>query len=682
MPHIDRRSLLAAAAGFAALPPSIARAVAIPADRRSGTIADVEHVVILMQENRAFDHYFGALPGVRGFNDPYPAPVAPAADGAPRDVMLQLGQGKAGAPRLVAPFPLKTRETFAHMRVEGTPHSWPDAQDAWDEGRMGRWATAKGLHSMGYFEREDIPFQYALADAFTLCDAYHCSIQSSTNPNRLFLWSATNDPLGQNGGPALANSHDVRGNGAPYTWTTYPERLQAAGVRWRVYQDMADNFTDNPLIGFKAFQDSMDGKPGSDPELARRGLTTAALDVLRADVLAGKLPHVSWVVATAAGSEHPDASSPAQGAAYTAEVIDALTADPKVWARTVLLVMFDENDGFFDHVPPPSPPSRDADAPGGWAGASTVDTTGEYHRLRSPDDKKPDRADLLGRPYGLGARVPFYAISPWSRGGRVNSEVFDHTSVIRFLETRFGVKETNISAWRRAVCGDLTSLFDFAAPNVATVSLPDVAADAARAKALPGMTMPPIPAGRRAATVASVERPACPSPYHLDLRWSFPADEIALEFINLGQRGAVFHIYDRLRLDRAPRRYTVEGGKRLTGAWALEGGRYDLQIMGPDGFHRRLAGNRKTDDLAIDVQLFGPSTAVADAALMLSAQGAGRLPARSTRGDRPVSLRAGRAGPQQMRVEASAQGRYDVTVLMGDGGFIRQFAGRVPRLKS
>lgn len=677
MAQIDRRSLLTAAVGLAALPPAIARAAAIAPDRRTGTIRDVAHVVILMQENRAFDHYFGAMSGVRGFSDPYPAP-APAAPGAPeRTVLTQVGHGADGRPRLVSPFPLKTRQTFAHMRVEGTPHGWTDAQDAWDHGRLGAWAIPKGLHALGYFDREDMPFQYALADAFTLCDAYHCSIQSCTNPNRLFLWSGTNDPLGEAGGPALANSHDHRGEGAPYRWTTYPERLQAAGIDWRVYQDMADNATDNPLIGFKAFQDSQDGAPGADPELARRGLTTHHLDALRADVLGGRLPQVSWIVAPWADCEHPAASSPAQGAAYTAQVIDALTADPKVWARTVLLVMFDENDGFFDHVPPPAPPSPDPAAPGGFAGGSTVDMRGEHHHVPSPDDKEADRPDLRGRPYGLGARVPLYAVSPWSRGGRVNAQVFDHTSVIRFLETRFGVMEPNISPWRRAVCGDLTSAFDFSGADLLMQTLPDPSADARRAGALPGTTTPPIPAAGPAPAQASGERPRCPSPYRLDVSWTFdPEHGLTLEFVNRGAVGAVFHVYDRLNLAGLPRRYTVEGGKRLSGAWTLRDGRYDLQVMAPDGFHRRLAGDRRSDPPALDVRLLGPATV--GAALILAGEGPARFAARSLPSG-PQSIALDPAAPlRETRAEPAGDGRYDLTVRTGDS-FLRQFAGRVAR---
>ncbi len=360
MPQIDRRGLLAAI-GALTLPPALARAAAIDADVRAGTIQDVEHVVILMQENRGFDHYFGTLNGVRGFGDRFPVPVRDAAGRKDASVFVQAYDKT----KLLAPFPLNSAQTFAHMRVEGTPHSWTDAQDAWDQGRMDRWPDAKHPWSMGYFQRADIPFQYALADAFTLCDAYHCATQTGTNTNRLFLWTGTNDPAGKAGGPSISNSHDnfaeKGGSKESYSWTTYPERLLKAGVSWRIYQDMADNFTDNPLAGFKAYRDAYKGLPGSDQRLKQLALSTWHLDKLREDVVNGRLPQVSWIIAPAADSEHPNPSSPAQGADYTARVIDALTADPKVWARTVFLVMFDENDGFYDHMPPPSPASRGAD---------------------------------------------------------------------------------------------------------------------------------------------------------------------------------------------------------------------------------------------------------------------------------------------------------------------------------
>jgi len=537
MTQIDRRRLLALAAASAAFGPAIQRAYAIDAKVQKGTIEDVEHIVILMQENRSFDHYFGTMYGVRGFADRFPIPVADK-----RTVFQQTNsKPRAGEPSVIAPFHLNTVQTFAHMRVEGTPHNWDDAQRAWDEGRMGRWPEFKRAHAMGHYTEADIPFQFALANAFTLCDAYHCSFQGGTNTNRLFLWTGTNDGAGKAGGPSISNSHDTLPKPGqdlpPYTWTTYPERLEAAGISWRIYEDMADNFGDNPLVGFKAFRESLAKAPGSNPALAEKGLSTRHLDGLREDVLANKLPQVSWVVSPAKDSEHPGPSSPAQGADYIARVLDCLTSNPEVWARTVLLVNFDENDGFFDHAPPPAPPVK-----GNALGGSTVDTAGEYHLSPSPADPKAERPDLMGRPYGVGPRVPLYVVSPWSRGGWVNSEVFDHTSCIRFVEKRFGVMEPNISAWRRAVCGDLTSCFDFKTPNAAIAKMPETASIAARAGALPGRTTPPTPSESKAPVQVTAPRRSRPLPYSLDVVMaSGPTPH--LTFRNMSSSvAAVFHV--------------------------------------------------------------------------------------------------------------------------------------------
>ena len=612
---LDRRRLLITATAGAALPAAIARAAGINAHVRKGTIEDVEHVVILMQENRSFDHYFGAMNGVRGFADRFPIPLPGG-----RTVWTQ-ANAVGTQPAHIAPFPLNTTKTFAHMRVEGTPHSWTDAQAAWDQGRIADWPAAKRPHSMGYFQPEDIPFQYALADTFTLCDAYHCAMQVGTNSNRLFLFTGTNDPAGLDGGPSLSNSHDsLPQKGGPktaYTWKTYPERLQAAGITWRVYQDMADNFSDNPLEGFASFRAAYDKVPGSDPALAAHGLSTYRLDRLRADVEAGVLPQVSYIVAGAKDSEHPDPSSPAQGSDYTARVLDALTANPEVWARTVLLVMFDENDGFFDHMPPPAPPSRDAG--GELLGASSIDLTGEHHLTPNPVEPI-DVPTYRGRPYGLGPRVPMYMISPWSRGGWVNSQVFDHTSVIRFLETRFGVGAPEISPWRRAVCGDLTSCFDFQTPNRERLppKLPATQALADRAGALK-ITRPPTPVTLAAPVQAAGVRLSRALPYELDASMSVVDGAARIDFANAGVAAAVVHVYDLNDLSPPPQRYTLSADDTHSASWPLASGGYDLWILGPNGFHRQFrsaadpglvvtnAFDRKALKLTITLRNTGPA---------------------------------------------------------------------------
>ena len=595
MTDIGRRRLLQAgvAAGLAPLLPSIARAAAIAPAAQTRSLQDLQHIVVFMQENRSFDHYFGTLPGVRGFGDRFVAPAAPLAGGdSARSLWLQ---PDASGQRAIAPFPLDTAAHFGYMRVEGTPHTWPDAQRAWDHGRMGHWPMAKQNHAMGYFQRTDLPFQFALAEAFTICDAYHCAMQAGTNPNRVFLWTGHNDAFARAGGPVIANSHDNfpehGGHPDSYRWASYVERLQQAGVSWQIYQDMADNFTDNPLAGFETFRQAYSAAPGHDAALRQRGVSTRGLAQLRQDAIEGRLPQVSFIIADAAGSEHPGPSSPAQGAAYTARVLDALTADPEVWSRTALLLMFDENDGFFDHAPPPAPPS--AQPGGGWAGASSVSTEGEYHQHPAPGDEKYDEAGLRGRPYGLGPRVPLYVISPWSRGGWVDSQVYDHTSVLRLIERRFGVAAPDISPWRRAVCGDLVNAFDFAQRDTRPFvrGLPDVSATAARAAALPGRTVPALPEGLQAARQEAGTRPSRALPYrpHAQVQ-AIAADGVTLQLACEGA-ASVLHVYDRLQLAALPRRYTVLPGAPLQGRWALDAqGRYDLWLLGPNGFHRHFRG--------------------------------------------------------------------------------------------
>jgi phospholipase C len=609
MNQTSRRVFLKALAGTAGasaalstFPPVLQKALAIPAKRRYRSIRDVEHIVVLMQENRSFDHYFGTLSGVRGFGDRFPIPVQDAPGIAGKNVWYQVNDADPAAVRVVAPFRLDTQKTPELIRVTGTPHTWPNAVNAWADGQIRRWPAFKNDHAMGYFTEADIPFQFAMANAFTICDAYHCSFHGGTNPNRLFLWTGTNDPLQVGNGPALYNEydnleHDPDGG---YTWVTYCERLEQAGVHWQIYQNMDDNFTDNPVAGFRAYRDAVAGKAGALTALRDKALSTRDLDLLKDDVVNGRLPQVSWIVATAEGSEHPGPSSPAQGADYTAKVLDALTADPDVWAKTVLIVNFDENDGFFDHVPPPAAPSYvryDADPEKAQlAGATTLDSTGEYHEFL-PAGSDEDEKLLLHKNYGPGPRVPLYVLSPWSKGGWVNSECCDHTSVLRFIERRFGVEEPNITTHRRAVCGDLTSCFDFESPDESDFYdwLPKTEESAAFAHELTDTTTPQTPALPELPSQAKGARPSRALPYVLHVHEVLAgAGKIALRFQHVGRKtAAVFHVYDRKHLDRIPRRYVVEPGKELSGAWDTsgDGGAYDLWILGPNGFHRHFTGS-------------------------------------------------------------------------------------------
>jgi phospholipase C len=424
-----------------------------------GSLADVEHIVLLMQENRSFDHYFGTLAGVRGFDDPSPAYRQPG---------YTPGVGPSGTGYL-NPFRLDTTRgaTLDGEAINDPTHAWGPQHQAWHGGAMDGWVrahlaangAANGPATMGYYTREDIPVHYALADAFTLCDHYFCSVLGPTDPNRLYWISGTIDPDGTHGGPLVSTPTDPKTG--IYSWRTYPEQLQEAGVSWKVYQDqnieiLSKRFLSGLLYQFKAYGDE------SSP-LARRGLEPTYPSDFRHDVEHGTLPAVSWVVPSLITCEHP-ALPPAFGAVGIIEVLDALTSNPAVWEKTVLIVSYDENGGFFDHVPPPTPP------PG---------TPGEY--LTVPLDGV-SQADGVAGPIGLGFRVPCLVISPFSRGGRVASDVYDHTSQLRLVERRFGVPVPNLSDWRRATVTDLGTAFDPAVPpNYTQPHLPNPDGEALKA---------------------------------------------------------------------------------------------------------------------------------------------------------------------------------------------------------
>jgi phospholipase C len=430
---LTRRRLLggaAAAAGGAGLSllPGPLRKAAAAEPEPLHSLRQIEHVLILMQETRSFDHYFGTLSGVRGFDDPR-APRLP--DGRP--VFYQ--PDPANPDGYTLPWHVDTTTTSG-AAMHGTNHNWGPQHASWRGGAMDNWlpthrATDGGPWTMGYYTRQDIPFHFALADAFTICDHYHCSAFGPTHANRLFAISGTNDPDGLHGGPVVDNT-----TRRPFTWTTYPERLEAAGISWRYY---VANTLGSDLSWFGQFQQAP-----TDSSLYVNGMRPRPPSAIADDIRNDRLPAVSWLnsqylpsIGLPEASEHPPAL-PGAGAQYIYDVLDALAGTPEVWHKTVLFITYDENDGLFDHVPPPTAP---AGTPGEWITVNPL---------------PPETGGIAG-PIGLGFRVPTLVVSPWSTGGWVSSEVFDHTSTLRFLERRFGVPEPNISAWRRRTVGDLTS---------------------------------------------------------------------------------------------------------------------------------------------------------------------------------------------------------------------------------
>ncbi len=459
----SRRDFLRAAAQAAGsatalgiVPAGIRNALAIPANNRHGSIQDVEHIVVLMQENRSFDHYFGTLQGVRGFGDTRAVAAAEWQAGVqPADRR----EASAKCCRSVPARPISATSSSRICRTTGTA-----GKGAYDEGRYDQWVPYKGTTTMAYLTRQDIPFHYQLADAFTICDAYHCSINSSTDPNRYYMWTGWVGNDGNGGGPVIDNAE------VGYSWSSYPEVLENANISWKIYQDMGTgldangswgwtsdnpyigNYGDNSLLYLNQYRNAQPGNPLYDkartgtnarsrrrllrhPQ-ARRAKQRAAAglmdcrarSVLRASELAGEL----WRVVRRPGA-----------------------ADPHVESGGV------EQDGAADQLRRKRRFLRSRRA----AVPALVRRQRQVHGQHRQRDLPGQHATYQAGPYGLGTRVPMLVVSPWSKGGYVCSELFDHTSVIQFIEKRFGsrpnVTESNITPWRRAICGDLTSAFNF-----------------------------------------------------------------------------------------------------------------------------------------------------------------------------------------------------------------------------
>jgi phospholipase C len=749
-------SLLGTAAGMGSLIASIARASAIDPPEGS-TFLDAEHVVILMQENRSFDHAFGTLRGVRGFNDPRAVTLPDQ-----RPVWFQTnGKGET-----YAPFHLDIKNTNATW-LGSLPHSWRDQTDARNSGNHDGWLDAKpssrkecaGMPlTMGYYNRADLPFYYALADAFTICDQHFCSSLTGTTPNRLFLWTGT--IRDKPGGKANVRNSDVDYDSTA-RWKTFPERLEDAKIPWRVYQNELSvptglegehdawlaNFTDNPLEWFDQYHVGLratalnraDGSAVSqrerslhekafttnedDPayrELAQlryredgveRQMTVPKGDPLfrfRKDVEAGNLPAVSWLVPAEHFSDHP--GSAWYGAWYVAEALNILTKNTDVWRKTIFILTYDENDGYFDHVPPFVAP--EPGHPESGKTSADIDASLEYWTLEQ-DLKQQPANDARGGPIGLGYRVPMMIASPWSRGGFVCSQVFDHTSVLQLLERwlshRFKkeIRETNISSWRRAVCGDLSSAFRAFDPG--EVALPFPSRDAFFQQ-MHHAQFAPMPSGYKNLSVEQWMprqepgvRPSSALGYELEVHGAVSQDGMRFQLVleasdrtfGKSATGAPFHVYtpgkfrDQSKL--RTRAYAVSAGHRLEDSWDLSGFEnniYHLRVCGPNGFLREFAGTALDPHLEIQCNYVRhKDVPTGDVELRISSRDKERRTLRVQdhgykSGDFTLVVEPGAKRVLAMSLSGS-HGWYDFsTTIDGADRFLRRLAGRVETGKS
>jgi phospholipase C len=650
----------------------------------TGTITDVRHVVILMQENRSFDHYFGMLQGVRGFADRAGVTLAGG---------YSVFDQPNGASRQY-PWAFNTTSSMFGQSSEvvtqcdgSLSHSWSTQHAAWNSGKMDSWVSAKGtVRTLGYLTRQDIPFHYALADAYTVCDNYFCSTLSATGPNRTYLWGGMIDPSGKNGGPAYDG-----GSESGLKWKTFAENLQSAGVTWKVYQNASDNFGDNALAYFTQFANASSSSALYQNGMASVPATTGSTPddiaaAIRNDVLSGRLPQVSWIVANQDYSEHPDAP-PNNGAHFINLVLQALAADQETFNSTVLILNYDENDGFFDHVPPPVPPSG------------------------TPDEFITVSGQTL--PIGMGFRVPMIICSPWTRGGVVDSQVYDHTSVIRFVETWTAALGTpalcaSISAWRRQVSGDLTGAFDFAAPVFGVpLNLPSTTTIISRTGTcdlLPNPSnsnapnsLPQQEAGTRIARDLPYQPDANISSFQYGANGQILA-WIQMENVGaLAKRAVPLSIYANAYRSGGPWQYTVNpygnGSNGVVSDYFNVGsgfgsGKYDLTVVGPNRFLRRFAGNLnnpgQTSNLA-SVYAVNPTTGQLAIYFVLINAGSNSVTFTVTSNNylsggpwHYTVAGSSEVNTQYFDVIASSHGWYDFTITVsGDTSWIRRYTGHL-----
>jgi len=820
---IKKAALLTGATGLTSiLPPAIQRAMAINPIPGS-TYLDAEHVVILMQENRSFDHMFGTLRGVRGYNDP-------RAIDLPNKNKVWLQSNNKG--ETYAPFHLDIKNTKSTW-MNSLPHTWHNQVAARNDGKFDKWLESKRSSNpayanmpltLGHHNRDDIPFYYALADAFTVCDQNFCSSLTGTGPNRTFFWTGTIRAEQNENSRALVWNDDA--DFGQLKWTTFPERLEDNGINWKCYQNeigidcglteeesqWLSNFTDNELEYFaqynvflnkkrmayvqkriaelpveisaiqqkmatlpagdihiksleaklKSKQNDLDAfkkeadtyKPGDFEKLSQRDknlheralvsnekdadyreLTTLTYDdngtkrevkvpkgdvlsKFREDVKNGSLPTVSWLVAPENFSDHP--SAPWYGAWYVSEVMDILTKNPEVWKKTIFILNYDENDGYFDHVPPFVAPHSHRPETG--KASEGIDTRVEYVTLEQEEARNGfPEIDLAESPIGLGYRVPLIIASPWSRGGFVNSEVFDHTSTLQFLEhflskkTGKQIKETNISDWRRTICGDLTSVFrpyngeEIKEPQflVRDTVVEDI--HKAKFKVLPSdfklltdeeirqINDDPASSPHLPKQEAGI-RPSCAINYQLHADGNLNEDRSVFNitfaagnhFFGADALGAPYNVYAPgryLQEDVRTWAYAVKPGDHLTDNWPLhdfEGGNYHLRVYGPNGFFREFGGNANDPEIALvfDYQATKDKKPTGDVALSFRNMGKEtcHLQLVDNTGLEPVKtlpLKAGGTEIGVIKLEKS-YGWYDFTIKSeGSDIYLRRFAGHV-----
>jgi len=745
---------LAGASGF--VPESVQRAFAIEPAKGS-TYLDAEHIVILMQENRSFDHTLGTLQGVRGFNDPR---AIRQANG--NNVFLQTDM----AGETYAPFRLDIKDTKATW-MGSIAHSRHSQVDAWNRGNHNGWIDAKRPHNpdyahvpltMGHYTREDLPFHHALADAFTVCDQHYCGAMTSTTPNRsIFFTGTVRDQQSADSKVYMRNDQLAKGG---LTWKTFPERLQEAGIDWKFYQNdlthgtgmspeqhqWLSNFGCNVLEMFGAYHQET-----SNSDLQRRAFVTNVADKdyhsleplefendgkkiqmnvpkgdvlhqFRQDVENGKLPTISWIAPPEKFSDHPTA--PWFGGWWVSEIVDILTKNPEVWRKTIFIYTYDENDGYFDHAP--SFVAADPKNRGTGRASAGIDTGLEYMYVQDELRQGVAAQDARNGPIGLGYRVPMIVASPWTRGGWVNSQLFEHSSTLQLLETFVShksgkqVREDNISEWRRAVSGDLTSVFrpydgeKAELPflerdkSIKTIQLAKYKEIPSNFKKLTGEEIAQVNADPQRSPLLSKQekgiRPSNALPYELyaDGALAGGSFELRMSAANTvhgaKSAGSPFNIYLRnAHIESGAKKYagdtsnmlvatyTVKAGDTLRQAFPMAlfaDGKYEIEVVAPNGFYRSFRGDSAPQGLMVRTAYESKGTSLT-----------GNVEVKLHNGsDAPMTVEVSdnsyKTGTKTVQVAAAAEmsvvqdlskqhGWYDFTVKQVGSKVESRYAGRV-----
>src|SRR5580692_5580348 len=594
----------------------------------SGTIADVKHVVILMQENRSFDHYFGTLSGVRGFGDKQ------ALTWQNGNSIFQQPDSARTDLGYLLPYNL-TDQTDGDL-----DHSWSGDHEAWNSGLWNQWVAAKSQEMMG-----------------------------PTSPNRMYFWTGTSSGWTSNPSDYKV---DFGSDAKTAEVTTYPELLQAAGVSWQVYTNdqvgdsgsypdyFLGDFGDNPLWFYQQYNTTNSTKGGTGT-LATRGAVTKWQSAKGAPALSqthaayvlssfidavqsNTLPQVSWIVAPAGYCEHPS-YTPDYGAHYVNTVLQTLFANSAVWNSTALFVTYDEHDGFFDHQLPPYP-------------ATSV--TDEY---------------ISGEPIGPGTRVPMLICSPWTTGGYVDSNVYDHTSMLQFLAEWTGAaKPGNVTPWRSSVVGNLTAAFDFANPDFTIpTNIPTLAQTWALTQLTGGSTTPPAEGDQSMPVQETGTRPHRPSnlqPF-ADVTVNRSTSVVTATLANTGSVGLSFSVYPNAYLAATPTPVTVAASSAGSYTWnaASTSGDYNFSVYGPDGFLTTFKGavvaaSQTTGQIPL-------VTAALDTANVYTL-----TPNEYEGTTQTVTVNGGGSSPVSWPTDP--YGYYDVIITANTSdGFTRRYAGRI-----